>query len=118
MPRTIAQGELKVYGVFEFSLKCEETAVRRDEKNHAHGLISTGQKWYNNDMKIKKPASAGGATIAARFQLEPVDTAAAKGGTVGKKSATCALVFGLIALVVSGVLTFVLYKHWEFLMPA
>lgn len=81
-------------------------------------MISKGQKWYNNGMKIKKPASAGGATIAARFQLEPVDTAAAKGGTVGKKSATCALVFGLIALVVSGVLTFVLYKHWEFLMPA
>lgn len=69
-------------------------------------------------MKIKKPSSSGGATIAARLQLDPVEPKSAKASTVGKKSATFALVFGLIALAVSGILTFVLYKHWEFLMPA
>ena len=81
-------------------------------------------------MKIKKPkivkapsaegapagAPSGGAAIADRFRL---DTAPAKrGGTVGRKSAATALVFGLIALAVMVALTLTIYKHWEFLMPA
>ncbi len=82
-------------------------------------------------MKIKKPmtvtkpaaaapaAAAGGATIADRFKLEPT-AAPAKSSrpTVNKTAALVALLAAFAALVVSGVLTFVLYKHWEFLMPA
>ncbi len=78
-------------------------------------------------MKIKKPASqgpatapAGGAAIAARFQLDPVATTAssAKNGVVGKKSALTALIAGCICLALASILTFMLYKHWEYLMPA
>jgi len=79
-------------------------------------------------MKIKKPmtvkapaaegAPTGGAAIADRFRLEPVDNGASRGGTVGKKSAMVALVFGLIALAITVTLTITIYKHWEYLMPA
>jgi len=81
-------------------------------------------------MKIKKPktvnapapaggpaaGSVGGAAIADRFRLDNVP--AKRGGTVGKKSAATALVFGLLALGVMVALTLIIYKHWEFLMPA
>ena len=77
-------------------------------------------------MKIKKtkmmktPASegAGGAAIADRFKLDPVDTTAPRNGYISKNAATTALVFGLIALAVTITLTVMIYKHWEFLMPA
>ena len=77
-------------------------------------------------MKIKKPMTvkasgaegAGGAAIADRFKLEPVDNAASRAGTVGKKSAMVALIFGLIALGITVALTLTIYKHWEYLMPA
>ena len=77
-------------------------------------------------MKIKKtkmmktPASegAGGAAIADRFKLDPVDTTAPRNGYISKKAATTALVFGLIAVVITVSLTVMIYKHWEFLMPA
>ncbi|MBO4448637.1 MAG: hypothetical protein J5807_04030 [Kiritimatiellae bacterium] len=77
-------------------------------------------------MKIKKtkmmktPASegAGGAAIADRFKLDPVDTTAPRNGYISKKAATTALVFGLIAFVITVSLTVMIYKHWEFLMPA
>lgn len=72
-------------------------------------------------MTIKKrnpQASSGGTegvTIADRFKLDvpetPVKPAAGK-------SATVAAIFALVALVVVGVLTYTLWKHWEFLMPA
>ena len=76
-------------------------------------------------MKIKKtkmmktPASegAGGAAIADRFKLDPVDNSASRAGTVSKKSATTALIFGLIALAVTIALTVTIYQHWNFLMP-
>lgn len=82
--------------------------------------------WYNLRMKIKKPKTikapsgegAGGAAIADRFKLEPVDSSAPRAGYVGRKSAMTALIFGLIALVVTIVLTVTIYKHWEYLMPA
>lgn len=66
------------------------------------------------------PASAGGATIADRFKLEPTASAAAPvvGGTVNKTAALIALIAAFAALAVAGVLTFVLYQHWQFLMPA
>lgn len=77
-------------------------------------------------MKIKKtktikaPSSegAGGAAIADRFKLEPVDTTAPRNGYISKNAATTALVFGLIAFVITVTLTVMIYKHWEFLMPA
>ena len=77
-------------------------------------------------MKIKKtkmmktPASegAGGAAIADRFKLDPVDTTAPRNGYISKKAATTALVFGLIAFVITVSLTVMIYKHWEFLMSA
>lgn len=76
-------------------------------------------------MKIKKPttanagapAAAGGAAIADRFKINGLEEKP-KGATVGAKSAACALVFGLIALTLAGILTWTLWKHWEFLMPA
>ena len=79
-------------------------------------------------MTIKKPMktastaadtaapAAGGATIANRFKLdmtEPEKKPAASG-----KSTTCAVAAGLIALAVAGILTYILWQHWEFLMPA
>ena len=78
-------------------------------------------------MKIKKTKpmktpggeGAGGATIADRFKLEPVETTAApRNGYISKNAATTALVFGLIALAVTVTLTVMIYKHWEFLMSA
>ena len=77
-------------------------------------------------MKIKKPIKAtaadasaptGGATIADRFKLEP--TAGKKSrGTVNKTAALVALLAAFAGLVVSGILTYILYNHWDYLMPA
>ncbi len=76
-------------------------------------------------MKIKKPfpnqgapagATTGGATIADRFKLEPT-TPQKAGPTIGKKGTLWALLAGVASLAVAGILTFVLYQHWEFLMP-
>ena len=73
-------------------------------------------------MKAPAPASdaavpaAGGATIADRFKLdmtEPVKKPAA-----GGPASTIAAVAGLLALAVAGILTYILWQHWEFLMPA
>ena len=78
-------------------------------------------------MKIKKTKpmktpggeGAGGAAIADRFKLDPVDTTAVpRNGYISKNAATTALVFGLIAFVITVSLTVMIYKHWEFLMPA
>lgn len=79
-------------------------------------------------MKIKKPKTikapmsaegAGGAAIADRFKLDPVASSdVSRTGTVSKKSAATALIFGLIALAVTITLTVTIYKHWEYLMPA
>ena len=71
-------------------------------------------------MKVKhtegKPAplsaAPGGATIADRFKLDtppPVKT--------GGKGTVITFFAALISLAVSAVLTYMLWKHWEFLMP-
>lgn len=67
---------------------------------------------------VKKPegGAPGGAAIADRFKLTPTEPV--KGATVSKKAAMWALIAGVLALAVSGILTYVLYQHWEFLMPA
>ena len=84
-------------------------------------------------MTIKKPMKApassaaapteattpgpGGATIADRFKLDMPDPNAAKASASGPFT-TAALIAGLVALGVSGILTYMLWQHWEFLMPA
>ena len=74
-------------------------------------------------MTIKKPmktaaapAQVGGATIAGRLQLDTSDVA--KTPAAGGKASTVALVAGFLALAVAGILTYLLWQHWEFLMPA
>jgi hypothetical protein len=75
-------------------------------------------------MKIKKTVNktassapaVGGATIADRFKLD-ADEPQKKAGPAAKSTAA-AFYTALAALVTIGVLTFILYKHWEFLMPA
>jgi len=60
-------------------------------------------------------APAGGATIADRFKLDVPEPSAKKGGTVNKTAAMIALLAGLAALAVAGILTLVMYQHWDFL---
>ena len=77
-------------------------------------------------MTIKKPIkaaapeassapSAGGATIADRFKLDAPDPNAKKASGAGT---TIAVVAGLLALAVAGVLTFIIYQHWQYLANA
>ena len=76
-------------------------------------------------MTIKKPTPSaaeptmtpvtGGATIADRFKLDMPDPNAKKASGVG---ATIAVVAGLLALAVAGVLTFIIYQHWQYLANA
>ena len=74
-------------------------------------------------MKAPAPASdaavpaAGGATIADRFKLDVTDPAAKK-PTGNSTATTVAGIAGLVALIIAGILTYILYQHWEFLMPA
>ena len=65
-------------------------------------------------MKVKAP---GGVSIADRLRLDPVDPATVR-KSGGGKAAACAGVAGLIALAAAGILTYILWQHWEFLMPA
>lgn len=79
-------------------------------------------------MTIKKPMKApapasdaaapatGGATIADRFKLDMTEPA--KKPAAGGTATTVAGIAGLVALIVAGILTYILYQHWEFLMPA
>ena len=73
-------------------------------------------------MKAPAPASdaavpaAGGATIADRFKLDMAEPE--KKPTVNSTASTVAGIAGLVALIVAGILTYILYQHWEFLMPA
>ena len=94
-------------------------------------MISASESWYNVCMTIKKPLSktavaapeagsspaTGNAAIADRFKLDLQDPAAKKGSS-GGAAATVAAIAGFIALIVAGVLTFVIYQHWEFLQGA
>ena len=73
-------------------------------------------------MKAAAPAAdaaapaAGGATIANRFKLDMTEPE--KKPAASSTATTVAGVAGLIALIVAGILTYILYQHWEFLMPA
>ena len=92
-------------------------------------MISIGESWYNYAMTIKKPITVpshdapetgapavGGAAIADRFKLDLQDPNVKKSS--GGVGTTIAAVAGLVALAVAGVLTFVIYQHWEFLKGA
>jgi len=61
-------------------------------------------------------APAGGAAIADRFKLDLQDPSEKKSS--GGVAATIAAVAGFIALGVAGILTFIIYQHWEFLKGA
>ena len=67
---------------------------------------------------VETPAAAPAATIADRFKLDVPDPAAVKKSSGGGAGAMIALVAALLALAVSGVLTFIIYQHWEFLKAA
>lgn len=77
-------------------------------------------------MKIKKPMkvkpmapvahATGGATIADRFKLDV--PAAPAAGSVSKPAAAVALAAGVLALLVSGILAFVLFNHLQSLTGA
>lgn len=80
-------------------------------------------------MTIKKPiktggapdasaaaAPVGGATIADRFKLDMTDPNAGK--PAAGTGTVVTLIAGLIALAVAGILTFIIYQHWEFLRGA
>ena len=60
--------------------------------------------------------AAGGATIADRFKLDLQDPNAKKQSAGA--GTTAAVIAALLALAVSGILTFILYQHWEFLQSA
>ena len=61
------------------------------------------------------PPATGGATIADRFKLDAPD---AKAKPAAGPASTVAAVAGLVALAVVGILTYMLWQHWEYLMPA
>lgn len=67
-------------------------------------------------LDMENKSAAGGATIADRFKLDLADPNAKKPGM--GKGALCAVIVGVIGLVVSGLLCFTLYSHWEFLQSA
>ena len=74
-------------------------------------------------MKMQKPATepteaapaGGSAVLADRFKLDIQDPNAKRGSS---GAATITAVFALIALAVAGILTFVIYPHWEALKGA
>ena len=83
------------------------------------------------NMSVKRPlesaaapasaeagATSGAATIADRFKLDVPDPKSARKSSGGGPATMAAVIAGVIALVVSGILTFVMYQHWEFLKGA
>jgi hypothetical protein len=69
-------------------------------------------------MKIKKSTSSGGAAIAGRLQLPSTPAPKKAGPSAGKTGLGWAVGAGVVALGVSGTLVYMLYQHWQFLMPA
>ena len=77
------------------------------QKNMTGNLENTG---------YAAPGHEGLYNILIMEELQ--DIVAVGAGTVSKKSAMTALIFGLIALGITVALTLTIYKHWEYLMPA
>ena len=68
-----------------------------------------------SDTAAEMAPVTGGATIADRFKLDIPDEKTTKGPG---KGTTVAFIAGIAALAVVGILTFVMYQHWEFLKDA
>ena len=69
-------------------------------------------------VKATRPsvaAPSGNGAVADRFRLDAPDPSAKPAAGA---ATTVALFAGVIAMIVVSILTVVLYKHWEFLMPA
>lgn len=62
------------------------------------------------------PSAPAAATIADRFRLDVPDANAKK--SASGAATTVAVVAGLAALAVAGILTFIMYQHWSFLQGA
>ena len=73
-------------------------------------------------MKTAAPAQTagapapGGATIADRFKLDMPDPNAKKASSGA--GTTVAVIAGFLALAVAGILTFIIYQHWQYLANA
>ena len=73
-------------------------------------------------MNIKRPDAGAGAAgqssaaaaIADRYRLDPSSAPAKHSGG----GSVVTLAAAIVALVVAGILTFVIYQHWEFLKGA
>ena len=72
----------------------------------------------NLNSSATEAAAPGGAAIASRLRLDAPDPEAVRRAAAAAKGTKVALIFGLIAAIVAGILTYMLYQHWEFLMPA
>ena len=79
-------------------------------------------------MTVKRPtekaaspmsaeAAAPSAAIADRFRLDVPDENAKKKSS-GGAATTVAVLAGVAALAVAGILTFIIYQHWTFLQGA
>ena len=69
-----------------------------------------------SDGEAAAAAPSGAATIADRFKLDAAEPAKTSSGSgIGTK---IAVVAGLLALAVAGLLTYTIYGHWEFLKGA
>ena len=69
-------------------------------------------------VKATRPsvaAPSGNGAVADRFRLDAPDPSAKPAAGA---ATTVALFAGLVALGVVGILTYILWQHWEFLMPA
>ncbi|MBO4447976.1 MAG: hypothetical protein J5807_00630 [Kiritimatiellae bacterium] len=67
-------------------------------------------------MKIKKSIKKpGNAAIADRLKIDNGASTPVSGNVVGKRSSAWALVLGCAALVILCILTYTLYRHWEYL---
>ena len=67
-------------------------------------------------MKIKKSIKKpGNAAIAARLKIDNGASRPVSGNVVGRRSSAWALSLGCVALVILCILTYTLYRHWEYL---
>lgn len=61
-------------------------------------------------------ASPAVSAVADRYRLDTSDAPKKKGG--GGAASMITFLVAMAALIVSGILTFVMYQHWEFLKGA
>lgn len=94
--------------------------IKKTLKVRPTGSPAAASEPTGSPATASEPAAippAGGATIADRFKLDLSDPGAKK-PAAGGKAAACTLAAGLAALAAAGILAYLLWQHWEFLMPA